>query len=260
MQAWIPVVSSSLYFWKSVFSFRADSILKSDGDFISNWKFPDYVHFFGAWSRQAVIETIVVVYELPKRTQEKLLGTIMQSIFCAQSRASIRLNFWKYFFLREKPWGRGWDERSSRPKCEIIAWGAGGLYTFLIFFFFCHGSRFSPIKTTQKQTIMSCTWGISYLKLFWTSDIIDYLVLTSNRQHVTEKFPHVQTNQTKQLRWEFLIKTKCKSSLFNLARNLDSVQFWYELNRGGGGGGTPGDSCWGVCRPVLKILTLFQTK
>ena len=66
----IPVVSWSLYFWKSVFSFRADSILKSDGDFISNWKFPDCVHFFGAWTRQAVIETIAVVYERTKRTQE----------------------------------------------------------------------------------------------------------------------------------------------------------------------------------------------
>ena len=70
MQAWIPVVSWSLYFWKSVFSFRADSILKSDGDFISNWKFPDCVHFFGALARQAVIETIAVVYEHRKRTQE----------------------------------------------------------------------------------------------------------------------------------------------------------------------------------------------
>ena len=28
MQAWIPVVSSRLYFWKSVFSFRVESILK----------------------------------------------------------------------------------------------------------------------------------------------------------------------------------------------------------------------------------------
>ena len=28
MQAWIPVVSSSLYFWKSICSFRVDSILK----------------------------------------------------------------------------------------------------------------------------------------------------------------------------------------------------------------------------------------
>ena len=28
MKAWIPVVSSSLYLWKSVFSFRVDSILK----------------------------------------------------------------------------------------------------------------------------------------------------------------------------------------------------------------------------------------
>ena len=70
MQAWIPVVSWSLYFWTSVFSFRADSILKSGGDFISNWKCPDCVHFFGAWARQAVIETIAVVYEHTKRTQE----------------------------------------------------------------------------------------------------------------------------------------------------------------------------------------------
>ena len=74
MQVWIPVVSSSLYFWKSVFIFRADSILKSDGDFMSNWKFPDRVHFFGAWARQSVIETIAVVNKLKKRTQEKLLA------------------------------------------------------------------------------------------------------------------------------------------------------------------------------------------
>ena len=67
---WLPVVSWSLYFWESVFSFRADSILKSDGDFISNWKFTDCVHFFGARARQAVIETIAVVYEHTKRTQE----------------------------------------------------------------------------------------------------------------------------------------------------------------------------------------------
>ena len=70
MQAWIPVVSSSLYFWKSVFSFRTDNILKSHGDFISNWKSPDYVHFFGEWARQALI--IAVVYKLMKRTQEEL--------------------------------------------------------------------------------------------------------------------------------------------------------------------------------------------
>ena len=69
-QAWIPVVSWSLYFWKSVFSFRADSILKSVGDFISNWKFPDCVHFCGAWARQAAIKTITVVYERTKRTQK----------------------------------------------------------------------------------------------------------------------------------------------------------------------------------------------
>ena len=74
MQAWIPVVSSSLHFWKNVFTFRVDSILKSGGDFIPNWKFPDCVYFFGAWARQAVIETIAVVFELTKRTQEKLFA------------------------------------------------------------------------------------------------------------------------------------------------------------------------------------------
>ena len=60
-----------LVFMEKCYSFRADSILKSDGDFTSNWKFPDCVHFFGAWARQAVIESIVM-YELTKRTQETL--------------------------------------------------------------------------------------------------------------------------------------------------------------------------------------------
>ena len=41
MQAWIPVVSSSLYFWKSVFSFRIDSILK--------WKV--YIELKVSWLR-----------------------------------------------------------------------------------------------------------------------------------------------------------------------------------------------------------------
>ena len=74
MQAWIPVVSSS----SSIVSFRADSILKSDGDFISDWKFPDCVYFFGASARQAVIKTIAVMYELTKRTLEKLFGNWAQ--------------------------------------------------------------------------------------------------------------------------------------------------------------------------------------
>ena len=57
-------------FWKNIFSFQTDSNLKSDGNFISNWKFPDCVHFFGAWATQAMIETIALVYEHMKRTLE----------------------------------------------------------------------------------------------------------------------------------------------------------------------------------------------
>ena len=56
MQVWMPVVSSSLYFWKSVFSFRVDSILKWRVHI--NPKFPDCTHFFSAWARQAVIESL----------------------------------------------------------------------------------------------------------------------------------------------------------------------------------------------------------
>ena len=40
------------------------------GILYENWNFPDCVHFIGAWDRQAVIETIAVVYENTKRTQE----------------------------------------------------------------------------------------------------------------------------------------------------------------------------------------------
>ena len=86
MQARIPVVSSSLYFWKSLFIFRADSILKSDRDFISNWKFPDSVHFFGAWARQSVIETIAVVRGLSNIIFDRLLPS------CTNSRKELRRN------------------------------------------------------------------------------------------------------------------------------------------------------------------------
>ena len=41
--------------------------------------------------------------------------------------------------------------------------------------------------------------NILFKSVLWTSDMIDYLVLTSNRQHGHWKIPHVQTNQTKQL-------------------------------------------------------------
>ena len=68
------------------------------GILYENWKFPDCVHFIGAWDRQAVIETIAVVYENTKELRRcvRRLGTIIQSFFCAQSGAGIRLNFWKW--------------------------------------------------------------------------------------------------------------------------------------------------------------------
>ena len=96
MQAWIPVVSSSLYFWKSVFSFRVDSILK--------WRV--YIKLKVSWlraflwcmsqtSRDRDNSRRVRTHEKNSGKTVRRLGTIIQSIFCVQSGAGIRLNFWK---------------------------------------------------------------------------------------------------------------------------------------------------------------------
>ena len=97
MQAWIPVVSSSLYFWKSVFSFRVDSILK--------WRV--YIKLKVSWlcaflrcmsqtSRDWVNSGRVRTHEKNSGDAVRRLGTIIHSIFCAKSGASIRLTIWKW--------------------------------------------------------------------------------------------------------------------------------------------------------------------
>ena len=97
MQAWIPVVSSSLYFYKSVFSFRVDSILK--------WRV--YIKLKVSWlrtflwcmsqtSRDRVNSRRLQTHEKNSRDAVRRLGTIIESIFCAQSGASIRLTVWKW--------------------------------------------------------------------------------------------------------------------------------------------------------------------
>ena len=97
MQAWIPVVSSSLYFCESVFSFRVDSILK--------WRV--YIKLKVSWlraflwcmsqtSRDRVNSRRVRTHEKNSGDAVRRLGTIIQSIFCAQSGASIRLTVWKW--------------------------------------------------------------------------------------------------------------------------------------------------------------------
>ena len=98
------VVSSSLYFCKSVFkiplhtvpcfSFRLDSILKWTVS-LSNWKFPDCVHFFASMAKK-----IAVVYEHTKITRGCCwpIGSnnTGKGFFCAQSGASICLTVWKW--------------------------------------------------------------------------------------------------------------------------------------------------------------------
>ena len=97
MQAWIPVVNSSLYFWKSVFSFRVDSILK--------WRV--YIKLKVSWlraflrsmsqtSRDRVNSRRVHTHEKNSGDAFPPIGSIIQSSFCAQAGASIRLIVWKW--------------------------------------------------------------------------------------------------------------------------------------------------------------------
>ena len=51
-----------------------------NGEFISNWKFPDCVHFFGAWARQ-VNSRHVRTHKKNSGDAVRRLGKIIQSIF-----------------------------------------------------------------------------------------------------------------------------------------------------------------------------------
>ena len=96
-QVWIPGVSSSLYFWKRICSLRVDNILK--------WRV--YIKLKVSWLR-AILWCMSQtscdrVNSGHVRTHEKnsgdavcRLGTIIQSVFCAQSGASICLTIWKW--------------------------------------------------------------------------------------------------------------------------------------------------------------------
>ena len=97
MQEWILVVSSSLYFWKSVVNFRVDSIL--------NWRV--YIKLKVSWLRaflwcmtqtscDRVNSRCVRTHEENSGETVRWLGTMIQNILCAQSGASIRLTHWKW--------------------------------------------------------------------------------------------------------------------------------------------------------------------
>ena len=65
---------------------------------LSNWKFPDCPHFFGARARQVWRDKSCHLQTHKKNSPDAVcrLGTIMQSIFCAQSGGSIRWTIWKW--------------------------------------------------------------------------------------------------------------------------------------------------------------------
>ena len=96
-EMWIHFSSSSLYFWKSVFSFWVDSILK--------WRvciklkvswLPAFLWCMSQKSHDQVSSRRVQTDEKNWGDAVHRLGTIIQSIFCAQSGASTRLTIWKW--------------------------------------------------------------------------------------------------------------------------------------------------------------------
>ena len=96
-EMWIHLSSSSLYFWKSVFSFWVDSI--------SKWRvyiklkvswLPAFLWCMSQKSRDRVSSCCVQTHEKNWGDAVHRLGTIIQSIFCAQSGASTRLTIWKW--------------------------------------------------------------------------------------------------------------------------------------------------------------------
>ena len=98
MQAWTPVVSSSLYFWKGVVSFRADSILKIRWGFYIKLKVSwlrAFLWCMSQTSRDWNNSRRVRTHEKNPGETVRRLGTIIQSIFCAQSGACFRLDVWK---------------------------------------------------------------------------------------------------------------------------------------------------------------------
>ena len=93
-------------------------------------------------------ETMAVVYT--KRTQEKRrLGTIIQSIFCAQSRAGMRLNFWKQFC---ESWNPGAlspvlenFRRALSPDLTDCPWvSEDDQCCAIMYMYICTGGVFSP--------------------------------------------------------------------------------------------------------------------
>ena len=139
MQEWILVVSSSLYFWKSVFSFRVDSILK--------WRI--YIKLKISWqrgflwcmsqtSRDRVYSRCVRTYEKNSGDAVRRLGTIIQSIFCAQSEASIPLTVWNWSAESRYPGAfppvLENVRRSFSPGATDCPWVSedGGMYAYLL--------------------------------------------------------------------------------------------------------------------------------
>ena len=94
---WVLQIQAWVYFWKSVCSFRVDSILKWRVciKLKDSWQ-RAFLWCMSQTSRDRVNSGRVRTHEKNSGEAVRRLGTIIQSIFCAQSGASNRLTVWKW--------------------------------------------------------------------------------------------------------------------------------------------------------------------
>ena len=127
MQAWIPVVSSSLFFWK-------------------RWGF--YIKLKVSWLRACLwcMSQTIRDWNNGRRVQTH---EIIQSIFCAQSGAGMRLNFWKHFC---ESWNPGAlssvlenFRRALSPDLTDCPWvSEDDQCCAIMYMYICTGGVFSP--------------------------------------------------------------------------------------------------------------------
>ena len=107
MEAWIPVISSSLYFRKSVFKIPLHMFLRFSFWVYSILKWVAYIKLKVSWrhaflwcmsqtSRHQDNSRSVQTHKKNSGDTVCEFNSIIQSIFCAQSGGSIRLTIWKW--------------------------------------------------------------------------------------------------------------------------------------------------------------------
>ena len=160
IKVWIPVVSSSLYFWKSAFSFRADSILK--------WRV--YIKLKVSWLRAflwCMSQTSRDRVNARRvRTHEKNSGDAVRPIRSQHSLDRLEMVRWEsvtqgLFRLCLKTFVAPFLP-PDWPPLGLRGWGVPGIHSFLpLQAFYVNPARFALTKGPRSRRqfpILQLSW------------------------------------------------------------------------------------------------------